>query len=340
MQVRVSSPYLEKAYSAQVANVFPRFDPISRALQVRLEADNPCLLLRPDMFVDVELPVILPAAITVPVDALIETGLKKTVYVDLGDGYFEPRPVETGWRFGKQVEITGGLMPGEKVVVSGNFLIDSESRLRNATAGIRGEQKKDLVCGMLLDEKKAREIGKISDHEGQTYFFCSDECRKHFESNPKKYIEQEEKKRLQCDRPTSPAPVMDMPGAVNEPNRPVPSEQPGASAQENVKNMPQMGEQQDIQGSALQPAMPEANMEMRGTRRRRGGLVPSGQPAMNALDKDTPGEAVEEHPDRETAPNHSTPPTQHDHEHMQPMGELQDPSIPGKQPTTPVPNHD
>jgi multidrug efflux pump subunit AcrA (membrane-fusion protein) len=60
---------------------------------------------------------------------------------------FEPRKVETGWRAGDQVEIVEGLMPGEKIVVSGTFLIDSESRMKAAAAGIYGETSEDPSAG-------------------------------------------------------------------------------------------------------------------------------------------------------------------------------------------------
>ena len=79
---------------------------------MRLEVDNPDYALRPDMFVDVEFPVTLPAALTVPADAVLDSGLKKTVFVDRGNGFFEPRQVETGWRTGDRIEITKGLMAG------------------------------------------------------------------------------------------------------------------------------------------------------------------------------------------------------------------------------------
>ena len=92
-------------------------------------------MLRPDMFVDVDFPVKLPPSINVPVDAVLDSGLTQTVFVDRGNGFFEPRKVETGWRLGDRVEITRGLQPGEKVVISGNFLIDSESRMKLAAAG-------------------------------------------------------------------------------------------------------------------------------------------------------------------------------------------------------------
>ena len=122
-----------------VSKVLPQFDPVSRTLKVRLELDNPGYVLRPDMFVDVEFPVTLPPALTVPSDAVLDSGLKKTVFVDRGNGFFEPRQVETGWRFGDRVEITKGLMAGEQIVISGNFLIDSESRMKMAAAGMYGK---------------------------------------------------------------------------------------------------------------------------------------------------------------------------------------------------------
>jgi YHS domain-containing protein len=155
---------------------------------VRLLVDNPDFILKPDMFVDVELTVSLPAAITVPADAVLDTGIKKIVYVDLGNGYFEPRQVDTGWRFGRLIEVIGGLMVGEKVVVSGNFLIDSESHLRTTAAGTRGNRKKDLVCGMYVDKQKAEAEGWTVQYEGDTYLFCSDQCKESFEKDPNQYL--------------------------------------------------------------------------------------------------------------------------------------------------------
>jgi len=122
--------YQDRRLPARISNVLPQFDPVSRALKVRLETDNRGFLLRPDMFVDVEFQVSLPKGIAVPVDAIIDSGVRKTVYVETADGSFIPRPVETGWRMGDTVQITKGLAPGERIVVAGNFLLDSESRMK------------------------------------------------------------------------------------------------------------------------------------------------------------------------------------------------------------------
>ena len=128
----VTVRYQRKTFTAKASEVLPQFDPATRTLKARFETDNPGYALRPDMFVEVELNVDLPRSIAVPVDAVIDSGLKKTVYVAKGGGYFEPRVVETGWRFGDRVEVTKGLGEGEQIVVSGNFLLDSESRMRTS----------------------------------------------------------------------------------------------------------------------------------------------------------------------------------------------------------------
>jgi RND family efflux transporter MFP subunit len=115
--------------------VLPQFDASSQSARARLEADNPGTVLRPDMFVDVRLQISLPAAIAVPADAVLDAGLNKRVFVERADGAFESRNVATGWRFGDRVEIVEGLAAGDRVVVSGTFLLDSESRMRRTSRG-------------------------------------------------------------------------------------------------------------------------------------------------------------------------------------------------------------
>jgi RND family efflux transporter MFP subunit len=132
MVAQVSLPGRRRSFDARVSSdVLPQFDAASQSVKVRLEADNPGSLLRPDMFVDVDLVITLPPTIAVSADAVLDTGLKKTVFVERSAGVFEPRAVETGWRFGGRVEIVNGLIPGDRIVVSGMFLLDSESRMRH-----------------------------------------------------------------------------------------------------------------------------------------------------------------------------------------------------------------
>ena len=186
---RVSSGRGTRTFLARVSHVLPQFDAASRTLKVRLEADNTDYALRPDMFVDVEFPVTLPPTLTVPADAILDAGLHKTVFVDEGDGRFEPRPVETGWRLGDRVEIVKGLMEGERIVVSGTFLIDSESRMKAAAAGIFTPQT-DPVCGMQVDQGKSEASGRTASYRGQAYYFCSESCKRRFEASPAACIPQ------------------------------------------------------------------------------------------------------------------------------------------------------
>jgi RND family efflux transporter MFP subunit len=188
LPVKIGLPYLKKTLHARVSPVLPLFDPATRTLKVRLEADNPGFVMRPDMFVDVELDAGGPPAITVPLDAVLDSGLKKTVFVDRGNGVFEQRQVDTGRSLGDRVEIARGLMPGERIVVSGNFLIDSEARMQHAAQGISGKVGRDLVCRMNIDEDRARAEGHTREYKGETYFFCSPECRDDFAKDPERYL--------------------------------------------------------------------------------------------------------------------------------------------------------
>jgi membrane fusion protein, copper/silver efflux system len=190
-KVRVTLPHQNDTRQATVSEVLPEFDPATLTVKVRLEMDNPGFTLRPGMFVDVEFPIKKPATINVPVDAIMDSGLKQNVFVDRGNGYFEPRQVKIGWRLGDRVEIVEGLKPGERIVVSGNFLIDSESRMKLAAAGFFGNVVKDPVCGMNLDEGKASTAGLKSDYQGKTYYFCSEECQKKFDKMPERGIKLE-----------------------------------------------------------------------------------------------------------------------------------------------------
>jgi RND family efflux transporter MFP subunit len=188
MQVRMELPYRKKTFYGRVSPVLPQFDPATRTLKMRLVADNAGFDLRPDMFVNLEIPMSGPAAIVVPLEAVLDSGLKKTVFVVLEGGYFEPRSVETGRHLGDRVEIVQGLMPGEKIVVSGNFLIDSETRMQQAAAGIQGKVGRDLVCGMNIDEDRARAEGNVVEYKGKTYYFCEPGTRDEFKKDPERYL--------------------------------------------------------------------------------------------------------------------------------------------------------
>jgi Cu(I)/Ag(I) efflux system membrane fusion protein len=189
MEVQVRHAQLGKTFDASVSEVLPLFDPVSKTLKVRLDVENPFYELRPDMFVDVEIPISLPPSLNVPADAVIDSGTRTIVYVETGNGVFEPRRVETGWRLGRRIEIIGGLMPEERVVVSGNFLIDSESRMKTAAAVPEVRKSKDPLCGMDVDEETAETEGRTVKFAGRTFYFCSIGCMKRFTESPRQYAE-------------------------------------------------------------------------------------------------------------------------------------------------------
>ncbi|HWR54375.1 MAG TPA: efflux RND transporter periplasmic adaptor subunit [Bryobacteraceae bacterium] len=133
----VTVPYLNnRKISARVAYIQPQLDAQTRTLQVRLELPNPGFALKPEMFVDVDLAVKQTPRITVPSEAVLDSGAKKTVFVTAGQGWFEPREVEAGQRVGDRIEILKGLKSGERIVASGVFLLNSESQLKAAASNM------------------------------------------------------------------------------------------------------------------------------------------------------------------------------------------------------------
>ena len=120
-------------FTGKVSYLYPEMDPLTRTLKARVELPNPEHLLRPEMFANVELTADLGRQLAVPEEAVLDSGAARTVFVDRGDGYFEPRQVELGEKAEGWYIVRKGLKAGERVVTSGNFLMDSESRLRTGT---------------------------------------------------------------------------------------------------------------------------------------------------------------------------------------------------------------
>jgi RND family efflux transporter MFP subunit len=127
-----------RVFNARIDFLQPEVDPMTRTLKVRLNMNNPGVMLKPDMYADIDFLVNIPSRLTVPANAVLNAGERKTVFVDRGNGYFEPRQVKTGEREGDRIQILSGLSGGERVVTSGNFLIDSESQMKAAASGMGG----------------------------------------------------------------------------------------------------------------------------------------------------------------------------------------------------------
>ena len=136
-RVRVTTTaYPNEVFDGRVTYVYPTMKAETRSIPVRVELANPGGKLKPAMFAQVELQVGGPAPVlTVPDSAVIDTGTRRLVLVQVGVGRFEPREVELGARGENFVEVRRGLRDGEQVVVAANFLIDAESNLRAVVGG-------------------------------------------------------------------------------------------------------------------------------------------------------------------------------------------------------------
>ena len=139
-QVRINA-YPDKRFEGVVTYIYPTLKMETRTVAVRLELANPGGILKPGMYAEVELASgSATTVIAVPVSAVIDSGLRRVVIVQMGEGSFEPRQVELGARSEEWIEVRSGLKEGEPVVIAANFLIDAESNLRAALGGLGGSK--------------------------------------------------------------------------------------------------------------------------------------------------------------------------------------------------------
>ncbi len=130
---RVTLPYeASVTLSGRIAFVYPTLDSESRTLKVRLEFPNPRGALKPGMFVTAELGAESERGLVVPDSAILDTGTRRLVFVEVSPGHFAARDVSVALRADGQAVVRSGLTAGDRVAHSANFLLDSESRLRNA----------------------------------------------------------------------------------------------------------------------------------------------------------------------------------------------------------------
>ena len=131
------SYYPGKTWTGHVSFIYPTVDPTTRTVKVRMEFPNPDFQLKPQMFADVKLKINYGNQIVVPQEAVLDSGKEQTVFVAHEGGYFEPRKITMGAQVDGKVAVLSGLKAGEIVVTSGNFLVDSESRLKSATGSMQ-----------------------------------------------------------------------------------------------------------------------------------------------------------------------------------------------------------
>ena len=136
--VRIGA-YPDKIFEGTVTYVYPTLKTETRSVPVRVELANPGGLLKPAMFASLELSATGGAKVlAVPQSAVIDSGVRRVVLVQMGEGRYEPREVKLGARSGDYVEVLEGVSAGEPVVVAANFLIDAESNLKAALGGLGG----------------------------------------------------------------------------------------------------------------------------------------------------------------------------------------------------------
>jgi Cu(I)/Ag(I) efflux system membrane fusion protein len=119
-----------REFSSKIDYIYPLLASETRTAKVRFIVPNSEKLLKPQMFTNVEIEIDLGKKLVIPEDAFIDTGSKQVVYVEKGEGYFQPKEVELGLRADGMAEVLRGLKAGERVAVSANFMIDSEAKLK------------------------------------------------------------------------------------------------------------------------------------------------------------------------------------------------------------------
>jgi Cu(I)/Ag(I) efflux system membrane fusion protein len=133
----------EEAFEGSVSVIYPQIAEATRTAKVRIELANPDGVLLPNMYADVEIGAGDPSAeLAVPSSSVIDSGTRRVVILDRGEGRFEPREVKLGRRGDGLVVISEGISEGDRVVVSANFLIDAESNLKAALSGFAQPESK------------------------------------------------------------------------------------------------------------------------------------------------------------------------------------------------------
>ena len=142
-----------RSFRGSVTFLQPTLDPRTRTLAARVELDNPGLALRPGMFGEVVIETPTTAGLVIPREAVVDNGDTQYVFVQTTSGSFQPRRIKAAPAPDNQVAVLEGLREGERVVTSGNFLLDSESRLRSAAHSAAQGASKGRT-DIPIDEKK------------------------------------------------------------------------------------------------------------------------------------------------------------------------------------------
>jgi Cu(I)/Ag(I) efflux system membrane fusion protein len=162
-----------RTFNGKVAWISPVLDEKTRTAKIRLEFPNREFLLKPEMYANAEIEINAGRKLAVPDEAVLDSGIRKLVFLDKGNGRFAPAEVKIGAKYDNYYEVLDGLSPGEKILASASFLLDSESRLNEAMGAMagmpgmdmEGMQAKDDMKGMKMDapSKVGPQQKKVND---------------------------------------------------------------------------------------------------------------------------------------------------------------------------------
>jgi RND family efflux transporter MFP subunit len=171
-QARISLSYAPgESFNGKVSYIYPYLDEKTRTAKVRLEFPNSGFKLKPEMYVNAEIKIDGGRHLAIPGEAVLDSGLRKLVFVDKGNGHFEPTEVKLGSKMDGFYQVLSGLREGEKIAASSVFLLDSESRLSEAMGamagmpGMEGMKGTEGMKGMKMDAptKSGPQEKKVQD---------------------------------------------------------------------------------------------------------------------------------------------------------------------------------
>lgn len=141
-------------FTGRVSWISPALDEKTRTVKVRLEFANHDFMLKPEMYANVEIDVDAGKRLAVPDEAVLDSGVRKVVFLDKGEGRFEPREIGLGGKFDGYHEVLSGLSAGERILASASFLLDSESRLKEAMGAMAGMPGMEMGEGTKMAASK------------------------------------------------------------------------------------------------------------------------------------------------------------------------------------------
>jgi Cu(I)/Ag(I) efflux system membrane fusion protein len=165
--------YPDETFHGEITYVYPYLNQQTRTVKVRLVFHNPNLRMKPEMYGTVRLQVNRGNTLAVPEEAVLDSGTRKVIFVDRGEGMFEPREVRLGPKVGTYYEVVEGLQQGERIVTSGTFLLDSESKLMASTnmmgaLGMGGVKMEQAQMGQMdmggMDMEEMDKRKKLTDN--------------------------------------------------------------------------------------------------------------------------------------------------------------------------------